>query len=464
MIDDDDALSAADRDALARWQPEGAPAGFADRVLAAHVAPAAPVRPVRVRYALGAVAVAGAAALAVIATRPDPTRLAVEAAPPRTVAARETLAIGERAVAVADRGAHLGFVTGGRAAHIAQLAGGVFYRVERGGRFDVVTPAGTIEVTGTCFRVEVHPMNVKQAILSGAIGATVATAAVVTVYEGKIRVVGGGAPVEVSAGQRATLVPGQPVAVGDSAAADGTVVAAGGPTLVVAQAADDPALASLSREQLLERDRAQRQQLAALAARVQQLEAGGPGKRGGGPEGNWLDPSPEELAQWAKDCTVKIDFPPVMSPRPMEVPAEVAKQVGLSDAELAAANAVFARNRTDWTARVRTWYVEATGDAAGADSLSAHAMGQELQDKAAPGEPAALQRRLAQERAGLVAPPADPSKASPFERYFRALADLGNQMERELGAAIGADKAHAVRAANDGWPSRMSMSGCDSED
>ncbi len=461
---DDAALPEADRAALARWQPDGPPADFADRVLSAHAAPA-PVRaPMRIRFAVGAVALAGAVALVVIATRPDPTRLAMTAAPRRAIDARETVAIGGRAVAVAEPGAELGYLVSGRAAHIDQFTGGVFYRVEPGGRFVVVTPVGTIEVTGTCFRVEIQPMNAKQMITSGVLGAVVATAAVVTVYEGKIRVVGGGAPVEVQAGQRATITPGAAVAVTDTPTT--AMAKAGGPTLVIARTEPDPSVAALSREQLIERDRAQREQLAALAQRVQQLESGqaGGGKRGGLDGDDWLNPTKDELAQWAKECRINIDYPPVMSRRPMEVSTEIATALPLTPAEVAAANTAFAATRTDWTARVLTWYIEATGDATGADSLSAHAMGQELADKAAPGEPAALQRRIAEERAGLYPAPADLSKASAFERYFRALADLGNQAERQLATAIGADKAHAVRAHDGGWPSRMSMAGCDDGD
>ncbi|MBK9030242.1 MAG: hypothetical protein IPL61_02690 [Myxococcales bacterium] len=159
-----------------------------------------------------------------------------------------------------------------------------------------------------------------------------------------------------------------------------------------------------------------------------------------------------------------IDLPPVSSPRAMELSPEVIKDLGLGDADVIAANAVFVRLRADWATRVRGWYIEATGDAAGADALSADAMGRELQDKAIPGEPAAVQRRLAQERAGLVAPPADLSKASPFERYFRALADHGNEAERMLGGAIGPERAHQVRRHDGGWPMRMTIAGCDDED
>ncbi len=87
-------------------------------------------------------------------------------------------------------------------------------------------------------------------------------------------------------------------------------------------------------------------------------------------------------------------------------------------------------------------------------------MGEELHDKAAPGEPELVRRRISQERAGLAPAPADVQRLSPFERYFRALAGLGEEAERLLAARVGADKARAVRAEHGGWPMRMSMPGC----
>jgi hypothetical protein len=111
---------------------------------------------------------------------------------------------------------------------------------------------------------------------------------------------------------------------------------------------------------------------------------------------------------------------------------------------------------------VRGLYVEVTGDSGGADSLSAQAMGQELQEKAAAGEPDALQRRIAEERAGLAPVPAEAAlaKASPFERYFRALANLGDDAEKALAAVLGGEKAHQLRARGGGWSQRMGLAGC----
>ncbi|MCL4223702.1 MAG: hypothetical protein KJZ91_04425 [Myxococcales bacterium] len=467
----DDALDPALRAALERWQPAGAPDGFAARVTAAAVAGAAPVaraRPRRPWMVAGAVAAVAAGAAAVVAVAPwspspspAPSPGAVAA---RTFAVRETVGLADRGVAVAEAGARLGWRRDGRSLAVVQDDGDVFYRVDpapagRAAPFVVTTPAGSIEVTGTCFRVEIITMRpARSAVLGAAAGAVLATAAVVTVYEGKVLVAGPAGKAEVAAGQQVTL--------------DGTAPAPGPGSLAaraptVAFAVPEAPASTITREEILARDRAQREQIAALGARLQELEGARAGARGGrrpGPpsddEVDWIDPGPDELLALARECGVNLDIPPVMRGDPMQIDPATAQAAGLTADEHAAANQVFVELARSWKQRVRGWYVDATGDHQGADQLSAHAMGEELHDKAAPGEPELVRRRISQERAGLAPAPADVQRLSPFERYFRALAGLGEEAERLLAARVGADKARAVRAEHGGWPMRMSMSGC----
>src|SRR5205085_6877903 len=86
--------------------------------------------------------------------------------------------------------------------------GDIFYRVEPGESFVVAAPGAEILVTGTCFRVEVEPML--KPLVSAAAGAIVASAIVVTVYEGKVRVVSAEGATEVHAGEQTRL--GKPAA------------------------------------------------------------------------------------------------------------------------------------------------------------------------------------------------------------------------------------------------------------
>ena len=456
----DDPHDDAVHEALERWQPPGPPAGFADRVDVATLGAGRSDRR-RSRWPLVVVAVAAVAAAAAVVV------VAWPSAPPasivvarRAYAARETVALGGRGVAVAEPGAAFGWRQDGAALSVRQESGDVFYRVDRASpaRFTVTTPAGEIHVTGTCFRVEVIPMPTKASLIGAAAGAVSATAAVVTVYEGKVLVASPSGQAEVKAGEKVTLdgAPPRPAAVA-------------GPTVAIAVPSEPSA--TITREELLVRDQAQREQIAALSGRLAQLEgaiAAGGGKvrkHPGGPDGDgdWLNPTKEELLALAQECGVKIDLPPVMRGELMTIDPGTAESVGLTAEEVTQANQAFAELASSWKSRVRGWYVEATGDHQGADQLSPHSMGEELQDKALPGEQAALQKRISHERAGLLPAPADLGRASPYERYFRALADLGNEAERVIGAKIGAEKAHKIRAENGGWGMRMSIAGCEDE-
>lgn len=303
----------------------------------------------------------------------------------------------------------------------------------------------------------------RASILGAAAGAVVATVAVVTVYEGKVLVASPNGKAEVKAGERVTLDGTAPMPTPDPGPGPG-------PRVAIAVPAEPSA--GITRDELLVRDQAQREQIAALSTRLKELEGavavgGGRMKRPGGPDGldgDWLDPSKEDLLALAKQCGVKIDIPPVMRGEAMTVPPDHAEQIGLTPEEVAAANQVFIEVGKQWRSRVRGWYIEATGDATGGDQLSAHAMGEELQDKAAPGEPGLVQKRISHERAGLALAPPDLSRLSPYERYFRALADLGSETERMLAAKLGPEKAHKLRAIGGGWGMRMAMAGCDGED
>ena len=455
-------LAADTRAALARWQPAGPPPGFADRMMALQaVAPSRP-RPQRARWPL---VVAGLAAAAVLAMFVWPVRAPRDlAVATRSYAARESVSLGGRGVAVVEAGTTLGWRRDGTGLAVHQASGDVFYRVDRAGGapFVVATPAGDVRVTGTCFRVEVLPMKPsRSSVIGAAVGAVISTAAVITVYEGKVLVASPSGQAEVEAGERVTL---------DGTAPTPQPQGPGPGPSIALELPSEPG-ATITRDQLLVRDQAQRQQIAALSTRLKDLEGvmagGGKVLEGPGPGGlkeDWMNPTKEELLALAKQCGVKLDIPPVMRGGAMQISPERAEAAGLTPEERATANQVFVDLAKSWNARVRSYYVEATGDAAGADQLSAHAMGEELTDKATPGEPAAVQKRISHERAGLVAPPADLTRLSPYERFYRGLAGLGDEAERLLAAKLGAEKAHKLRAAEGGWPMRWAMNGCSDED
>jgi ferric-dicitrate binding protein FerR (iron transport regulator) len=111
---------------------------------------------------------------------------------------RQTVNIGTRAAAAAEPGAEVAWSLEGQRARVDQRGGSVFYRVNRGGPFHVVTPSGEIEVTGTCFRVAATP---------GAAGQEAST--LVSVLEGSVNVRTDAGRLAITIGQSARLVRGR---------------------------------------------------------------------------------------------------------------------------------------------------------------------------------------------------------------------------------------------------------------
>src|SRR5262249_10855024 len=157
-----------------------------------------------------------------------------------------------------------------------------------------------------CFRVEVGPM--KQALVGAAVGAIAATA-IVTVYEGQVAVKNAHGETRLAAGERGTLrgeqAPRGPTPQAGAARRRRRQHPRGGPGT------------SATRAELLARDEAHRQQIAALESELTALQrdhakgpSGSPKPRGGdGDRGKYFDFTPEELRDLARTCTVKFDNP-----------------------------------------------------------------------------------------------------------------------------------------------------------
>jgi ferric-dicitrate binding protein FerR (iron transport regulator) len=224
-------MMAGDRldQAIRAYQVPGPPEGLAERVasdiLIEHgEASANPRRqPTQgrrwLRQGLGALACMGAgAALAALWFSRAQLDEAITAGT-RAPLQRETIALGKRAVLVVERGAVVEWRRGaGGELTVAQSRGEVFYRVQAG-PFAVSTPAGTVHVRGTCFRVEVQDMALTSQALKGAVvGAALASAVVVTVYEGRVSLANRQGTLEAAAGEVARLPPDQAPHLADTAA------------------------------------------------------------------------------------------------------------------------------------------------------------------------------------------------------------------------------------------------------
>lgn len=444
MIPDDDltepdlvasALDASQRSRLQAWACAAPPDGFTDRVmLRARREPRMRARVVGI-VVLGALAV-GAGWVWHERSAP-PTATASGASLGAT--SRTSTSLGRRGVAVAEPGASFSWhVAASGEVAVTQTAGDVFYRVERGGPFVVRTPVGDVRVTETCFRVEVR---MRKQITSGLVGAAIASAVVVSVYQGRAVLAGQTRPVQhVSAGESITL----------ATSPSGGVVATGaaGSAASVAARVD---LGAMTTEQIVARDQAQVARIAQLEAKLQAFEVAAAAERNMTFE---LRPDQAKLLEWAKTCTVGIDYPALDGET--WIPIEAGGRY--AEADVQGVNEAFAELHREWIATVRAAYIEVTGDEVGARSMSAAAMASELRDKGGDDEIVALRARVAQERAGLLPPPAPGARMTALERYLRAYFALGDASEAALAKRLGAERAAAIRGEH--WDSSGTMSGC----
>jgi hypothetical protein len=307
----------------------------------------------------------------------------------------------------------------------------------------VHTPAGDIHVTGTCFRVEVPMNKASQMIVAGAVGAAVATGVVITVYEGRVVADTRGAhPELLLPGTRTVLDPqGHTRVASASATHPYPVTRPPEPALDVEHA---------TREQLVARLSEQEQELAKLRAQGGAVLGGLDSKFADGRP--WFDPSAETLKAWAAECRVRFDEPE------FDHQPSVGDPRGITADELPEYQAAVADVRAQFHALVRALYIQATGDTAGADTLSLDTMPGEIIDKAAPGAVQAIMQRVAQERAGLATPPADTSHEPPVEQLIRAQLGLGDATQAAIAKRLGPDRATAIRG--DGWSRHHEAAGC----
>lgn len=176
----------------------------------------------------GGLALSAALLAAVLVLRPASSSGEVIAA------VRESVSLGERAVAVLEPAARVRYdVDAGRLRdHVTvdQSAGRAFYRVEKGTPLVVKTPAGDVVVHGTCFSVDVSSpklpkdpamaLALSQKAPSVAAGALMGVLLSVTVFEGAVQVHNGRGDVAVGPGQTASARADETPTVAVTAAAD----------------------------------------------------------------------------------------------------------------------------------------------------------------------------------------------------------------------------------------------------
>ncbi len=397
----------------------------------------------------------------------------------------QTVALGDRATAVAQPGTKMTWsVESDGTTRIDQAAGRVFYRVDHGERFDVVTPRGTVTVTGTCFEVDLESPTMKtKHIRAGALGAALASALVVTVYEGGVVLANDQGSVSLAAGQAGRVSDTHAPERFDPSDDDGTraaLASAASPQPTPSTNADG-SMAHIQR-QARDIDRI-REENNAQATRIRELEEqivalGGSvdpkspeamrarakmcaGQSRGG-QCPFLEPDQETLMEMARCATVKIDSLGFTDNAEPPSPGQIAGRLGVTDPREAEKLHAAATQQYDAHHQaLQAIYLELGGDEATAVDASGATLQSFIFDQLDPELVGEIQRRIAQERAGLHDPPVDTAGFSIEERVGRLLAEDGNEFERLVSEQLGSERARELRRLHDGWPGSTSVSSGD---
>jgi ferric-dicitrate binding protein FerR (iron transport regulator) len=434
------------------WNAQEPSDGFADRVMAsiegeeAAARPASPAR-WRVRRAGVATGLALAAGLALAigwrASGPPPRGDAI-------AADRTQVPLGRRAVAVLEPGARVAW----SGDEVNQSAGDVFYRVEPGGTFRVHTPAGDVQVLGTCFRVKVDAseaeMNVRD-VKAGAIGAALSAVAFVSVYEGKVAVSHARESVTLTAGESARAdehgVHREGARLADGAAAGDNGGAANEDPLVAANANLADSVREYKRQ--LETIAADKKTIEKRLKDAEEKLAIAENDGTVPPKKSEFDLTQDDWKKLAQEGKVNAHFPCVGRQKPDDLGDITKKGYAPQDKTVIQAAMDASRTRV-WEGTIRPLCLRATkGDAALADRLGAQTCQSLIQDVAhMNGEDVEEEmRQVAEVRAGMRPMPAD-GGADVF-KLMLALSNESGTIEKDLAKSLGPDEAHRVVFADE---------------
>jgi ferric-dicitrate binding protein FerR (iron transport regulator) len=465
-------MSDEDKIDLEAWEPQLPPSDFAERVLAqvrsegksesagagAKVTASADANPgARKRSARrwgNAAGVAGVLALAAalamrVSSLPDAHGEAI-------AKDRLEVSIGSRARAVLEPGAQVKW----DGDDVVQDHGDVFYRVEPGARFRVHTPAGDVEVKGTCFAVKIRgeghtegtDMNMRD-VKSGVIGAALSAFAFVAVYEGKVAVSHASEHADVAAGEGAQLGAGGVTKSGALGAGEKSFDAK-----AAANAAGDAPLAQAN-ENLVAQVSEYRARLEAIAAQKVELEktlknteqklaAKGDASAGRPPRAEF-DLGADDWKELSKDGTIKFMRPCSRENAWLPKP-ETLQMLALAPQDGPVLQSAYkSSNARLWTV-IRPLCAQEVGSDKVADRIGVdtciHLVLDSIRAKDSESSNEAM-RQVGEVRAG-IRPQVDPSlQSSPVVKMFTALTSEGKNFENDLAQSLGPDEAHRVTYA-----------------
>lgn len=436
---------------LEAWHAAEPPPGFAERVLrevvrAPEVRLAEARRSWRRPLAAGAAALALAAGLLLILRRPPSSG-------ERIAAERVEVPIGGRAVLVLEPGAEVRW----SGDDVVQARGDVFYRVEPGARFSVHTPAGDVEVKGTCFEVRVRPIGREEAemqkrdVKAGAVGAAMSALAFVAVYEGKVAASRGAGHVDLRAGESAQLGPDGAVkttASGEAAAREFERNAA-------AAEPEDPqdrANRNLVRQVGEYRSRLEAivREKSDLETKLKKTEQSLAAAQDGGPVAlkPEFDVTPDDWKEYAKDGTIKYQLPCIdpkgdgWTPTPDKLNA-----LGLAPHDGVVLKDAYRRSSQRVWAAIKPLCAQAVGSEEVASRIGPGTCIHLVLDTESERDRAAAQKArevVGEIRAGIRPPPGPNEPQNPVLKLFLATTAASKDLEHDLAQSFGPEEAHRL--------------------
>lgn len=436
---------------LSAWPEEAPPAGFADRVLERALADRPKPRARTRAWAIGG---AGAATLALAAA--VLLQVGGPAARGEAIAKeRVEVALGKRALAVLEPGASVRW----NGDDVEQTRGDVFYRVEPGARFTVHTPAGDVEVKGTCFAVKVRSGAgaaggeeadmMKRDVKAGGVGAALAALAFVAVYEGKVAVSHASERVELRAGETAQSGQGGVKRTGAVGSAEKAFEA----SAAAAEEGADPTAAA--NRDLVKQIGEYRTRLEAILAqkgdletKLKRSEERLAAAQDGGPSALKpdFDLSPDDWKELAKDGTIKYRMP-CLKKEPWSPSPEKLNAMGLAPQDAQTIRNAYADSNKRVWATVKPLCAAAVGSPELAEKIGPDTcifLVLDIEREKNPDAVTAAKKQVGEIRAGLRPMPGPNDRLNPVAQIFLGLTNESKSFENELAQSFGPEEAHRL--------------------
>ncbi len=445
MTDDPERHDWDAKGSLDSWEPQLPPDDFAQRV--AQTVERSTKR--RRLWPVVVVGLAAAAAVAAVTLYPAPSHGTL------TAEARTERALSDEVAVVAEAGSQLKW----KGPSTTQSAGDVFYRVDTGTEFRIQTPAGVIEVKGTCFRVRVKPTGKKgeramtnrgktkgAALLSA--GAAVGALVVVTVYEGRVEASQNGRSVSVAPGESARMDGNgvRKLTSEEIEATDEELAQKSAALKDFAKAnqnlAGDVATLKRNLSKVAKQKKDLEKQLS--AAQTAAAKAAGEPTRDR-PE---FDLDADDWKDLAKTGTIKYQLPCLK--KDWAPTDEVLADVGLAPDDGETLKDAYARSKNRVWESLRPLCEAAVGSASVADSLGPttciHVVIDQSRKKDPKGASEAM-RQVAEIRAGMREAPGADAETHPVLQAFMTLTGEMNAFKADLAEDFGPGQAQEIAFA-----------------